>query len=96
MFLIHGLIPCLGEGLLRGLSLTALLVLVQEGDGKDLMEVNRRLSFDTGVWDMEEGRLAERLDSRARGQSIVFGPCVCVCDSELLARVFVVGLRLCP
>lgn len=39
MFLIHGLIPCLGEGLLRGLSVNALLVLVQEGEGKDLMEV---------------------------------------------------------
>lgn len=39
MFLIHGLILCLGEGLLSGLSLTTLLVLVQEGDGKDLMEV---------------------------------------------------------
>ena len=77
MFLIHGLIPCLGEGLLRGLSLTTLLVLVQEGDGKDLMEVNRRLSVDTGEWDMWEGRLAERPDSRARGQSIVFVPCVC-------------------
>lgn len=40
MFLIHGLIPCLGEGLLRALSLTALLVLIQEGDCKDLMEVS--------------------------------------------------------
>lgn len=40
MFLVHGLIPCLGEGLLRGLSLTALLALVQGGDGKDLMEVS--------------------------------------------------------
>ena len=40
MFLIHGLIPCLGEGLLRGLTLTALLALVQGGDGKDLMEVS--------------------------------------------------------
>ena len=39
MFLVHGLIPCLGEGLLRALPLAALLVLVQEGDGKDLMEV---------------------------------------------------------
>lgn len=39
MFLIHGLIPCLGEGLLRGLPVTVLLVLVREGDGKDLMEV---------------------------------------------------------
>lgn len=39
MFLIHGLILCLGEGLLRGLSLTTILLLVQEGDGKDLMEV---------------------------------------------------------
>lgn len=39
MFLVHGLIPCLGEGLLRALPLTALLALVQEGDGKDLMEV---------------------------------------------------------
>lgn len=39
MFLVHGLIPCLGEGLLRALPLAALLMLVQEGDGKDLMEV---------------------------------------------------------
>lgn len=39
MFLVHGLVPCLGEGLLRVLSPTALLVLIQEGDGKDLMEV---------------------------------------------------------
>lgn len=39
IFLVHGLIPCLGEGLLRRLSMAALLVLVQEGDGKDLMEV---------------------------------------------------------
>lgn len=39
MFLVHGLIPCLGEGLLRGLPLATLLTLVQEGDGKDLMEV---------------------------------------------------------
>lgn len=39
MFLVHGLIPCLGEGLLRALPLAPLLVLVQEGDGKDLMEV---------------------------------------------------------
>ncbi|CAM9258508.1 unnamed protein product [Laminaria digitata] len=43
MFLVHGLIPCLGEGLLRGLSLTALLALVQGGDGKDLMEVTQLL-----------------------------------------------------
>lgn len=40
MFLIHGLISCLGEGLLRGLSLMTLLALVREGDGKDLMEAS--------------------------------------------------------
>lgn len=48
MFLVHGLIPCLGEGLLRALPLAALLVLVQEGDGKDLLEVrksNQKRSF---------------------------------------------------
>ncbi|CAN0031174.1 unnamed protein product, partial [Ectocarpus sp. 8 AP-2014] len=44
MFLVHGLIPCLGEGLLRALPLAALLVLVQEGDGKDLMEVAQVLN----------------------------------------------------
>ncbi|CAM9694586.1 unnamed protein product, partial [Hapterophycus canaliculatus] len=44
MFLVHGLIPCLGEGLLRGLPLAALLTLVQEGDGKDLMEVTQVLN----------------------------------------------------
>ncbi|CAM9754219.1 unnamed protein product, partial [Ectocarpus sp. 13 AM-2016] len=44
MFLVHGLIPCLGEGLLRALPLSALLVLVQEGDGKDLMEVAQVLN----------------------------------------------------
>lgn len=39
IFLLHGLMLCLGESLLRALSTSALLVLVQEGDGKDLMEV---------------------------------------------------------
>ncbi|CAM9895823.1 unnamed protein product, partial [Choristocarpus tenellus] len=44
IFLIHGLIPCLGEGVLRGLPQAALLTLVGAGDGKDIMEVVQLLN----------------------------------------------------
>ncbi|CAM9402974.1 unnamed protein product [Ectocarpus fasciculatus] len=59
MFLVHGLIPCLGEGLLRALPLAALLVLVQEGDGKDLMEVAQVLNQLTIAYGPKSAQLLD-------------------------------------